>query len=539
VSEPVAYGPTWSRGGDGRFLLPERTLGWHVLGWASTHLLQPDGPNAGEAWRATPEQARFLLWWYAIDERGRWLYPYGVLRRVKGWGKDPIGAVICAAEFAGPCRFGGWRSDGEPIAVPHPAAWVQVAAVNLDQTRITMSLFPSIFTDELVSEHQVDLGKEIIYAERGKRRLEAVTSSPRALEGARATFVIANETQHWLEANEGHAMAAVIDRNAIKSRDGSARALALTNAHAPGEGSVAERDWDAYQKIAGGQTRSQGWLYDSLEAPPDTDLSDSDSLRAAIQAARGDSDWLDEDRTVEAVWDPRTPTSVSRRFYLNQLAAAEDAWVAPHDWDACLVDDRLEDGDEVVLGFDGSRKSDATALVACRVGDGLVELLDVWEAPATDPDWEVPRTAVDASVSKAHDRFKVAAFFADVHPWESYIDAWASEWGDRYRVWATSKHAVGFDMRGRGRDFTHAAEKVAQEIVDGELRAASDMVLTRHVKNARRWPNRHGIAFGKEHRESSRKVDAAVAMVIGRHARDELLLRGDKKKRASTTMRGV
>jgi hypothetical protein len=83
----VAYGPTWRRDDRGSFVLPERTLGWHVLGWASKWLEQPDGPDAGRPWKFTDEQARFVLWWYSLDEQGRWLFPYGTLRRVKGWGR--------------------------------------------------------------------------------------------------------------------------------------------------------------------------------------------------------------------------------------------------------------------------------------------------------------------------------------------------------------------------------------------------------------------------------------------------------------------
>ena len=530
----ITYGPTWQRDGSGQFILPDRTLGWHVLGWTAKWLRQPDGPDAGEPFKATPEQARFLLWWYAIDERGRWLYPYGVLRRVKGWGKDPVGAVIAAVEFAGPCRFAGWDGD-EPKAAPHPAAWVQVGAVSREQTRITMTLFPSLLSRELIDEQSIDLGKEIIYAEKGRRRLEAVTSSPRALEGSRATFVIANETQHWLTGNEGHQMAAVIDRNAVKSRDGSSRALSLTNAHAPGEDSVAERDWDAFSKL--GQSKSQGWLYDSLEAPADTDLADEESLRAGIVAARGDSHWLDEDRTVQAIWDPRTAPSTSRRFYLNQLAAAEDAWVAPHEWDACTVDDEIVAGDEVALGFDGSRSDDWTALVACRMSDGLVELLDCWD-PADYGD-EAPRERIDAAVYNAHETYDVAAFFSDVHPWESYVDQWSREFGGNYRGQPVRDHACGFDMRKKTSDFTRAAEKTASEITDGTLVHTGDKVLSQHVKNARRRPNRWGVSFGKEHRESARKVDAAVSMVLARLARDQVLRGGKSGKKPSSKWVGV
>src|SRR5699024_7123981 len=81
-------GNTWKVNDDGTWYLPEKTLGWGVLGWRSCYLLN----DKGEPWVFTPEQARFVLWWYAVDDRGRFLYRSGVLQRLKGWGKDPITA---------------------------------------------------------------------------------------------------------------------------------------------------------------------------------------------------------------------------------------------------------------------------------------------------------------------------------------------------------------------------------------------------------------------------------------------------------------
>lgn len=83
---PISIGPTWQRDEDGKWLLPEHTLGWQVLGWTADYLRQPDGPSAGKSWRYTDEQARFILWWFALDDQGRFLYRSGMLRRVKGWG---------------------------------------------------------------------------------------------------------------------------------------------------------------------------------------------------------------------------------------------------------------------------------------------------------------------------------------------------------------------------------------------------------------------------------------------------------------------
>ena len=45
-----------------------RTLGWHAIEWAETRLIQPNGPRQGQRLQLTPDQMRFLLWWYALDE---------------------------------------------------------------------------------------------------------------------------------------------------------------------------------------------------------------------------------------------------------------------------------------------------------------------------------------------------------------------------------------------------------------------------------------------------------------------------------------
>src|SRR5690606_18603498 len=141
-----------------------RTLGWPILEWVTEYVLQPDGPQAGEPFTFTDEQVRILLRWFALDEGGRFRYRSGTIRRLKGWGKDPFLAVLSLVEFVGPSRFGGWNAAGMPVAVPHPAPWVQVAAVSLTQTRNTFRLFPGMMSPELIDEYGVDPGKEITYS---------------------------------------------------------------------------------------------------------------------------------------------------------------------------------------------------------------------------------------------------------------------------------------------------------------------------------------------------------------------------------------
>src|SRR5688572_9592458 len=139
--EPSKIGPTWAIEG-GHWVLPELTLGWEALAFAGRWLLHD---TTGEPWRYTLEQARFLLWWYAIDEDGRFNFRDGVLQRLKGWGKDPVGATLCVFEAFGPCRLDDFRY-GEPIARDVPNAWVQTAAVSLEQTKNTMRLLPAMIS---------------------------------------------------------------------------------------------------------------------------------------------------------------------------------------------------------------------------------------------------------------------------------------------------------------------------------------------------------------------------------------------------------
>jgi hypothetical protein len=547
VVEPFTIGPTWKRGPDGRFVLPEYTLGWHCLAWTATYLQH----YVGAPWRYTAEQARLTLWWYAMDPvTNRFLWRDGVIQRLKGWGKDPLIATWSAFEFVGPCRFGKVADEGnewgvpagQPLGVQHPAAWVQIAAVSQDQTRNTMTLFPSILSKRAIEEYRIDLGKEIIYADKGRARIEAVTSSPRALEGGRPTAVNLGETHHWLESNQGHEMAAVIERNATKSADGQSRTLANTNAYEPGEDSVAERTREAFESAEAGRVVDTGLFYDSLEAPAEAKLTE-EWIVPTLKAVRGDSTWLDIERLKASILDVRNPPSRSRRFWFNQIVAAEDAFLAPYEWDACRREDAgLQPNDEIVLFFDGSKSDDATGLAACRMSDGFVTALGVWQRPANWPQdvpWRVPREEVDGTVDQVFADYRPIAFFADPGAghddadgeryWDGYIDAWAQRYGKKLKLKAVTgganRHAVLWDMRDRRRQqtFTEAVDRFYRDVLERQLFHDGHRMLRQHVANARRRTNAWGYTIGKEHRESARKVDLAVCAIGARMLRRMML----------------
>lgn len=562
--EPVRIGPSWQANADGTWALPDLSLGYYLAHrWIPENLQNPNG----SPFQLTSEQARLLTWWYAVDERGRFLYRDGVVQRLKGWGKDPFAAVVAAVEFVGPCRFARFDGD-DPVGVENPAAWIQIAATSKDQTRNTMTLFPSLFSKRCIEAHQIDIGKEIIYAHKGARRIEAVTSNPRALEGGRPTFTIANETQHWLEVtNAGHAMWAVIQRNAMKAPDGTSRVMAITNAPEPSEDSVALRTREAWEKQAAGKIMDAGIMYDSLEAPHDAPLdlprdgdeSDDEytartvaTIAKVIEAVRGDSWWVDPEGYARFVVDSRTPPSEARRFAYNQITAAEDAWVDPKHIDNAVRELPTSDADEWVGFFDGSKSDDSTGFVGCRLSDGHCVTWGVWEKPAKADGWTVDRFDVDQKVRAVLDSHRVVAFFADPSHakdadgfsyWDAVIDGWHRDYGDKFTTWAVQsgpgRHAVMWDMSSptNHRTFTLAAKQVVTELEEQAkpnapttLTIDGHPLLKAHMRNAREWPNKFGVSLRKVHRESPRKIDLAVCLVGARMLRRLVLNQPRKDK---------
>jgi hypothetical protein len=362
--------------------------------------------------------------------------------------------------------------------------------------------------------------------------------------------VIRNETQWWVDSNDGHDLAGVIEGNVTKIP--GSRILSICNAHIPGDDSVAERDYDAWQAVQSGQAVDVGTLYDALEAPADTPVSEIPSeredpegyaaglakLREGIEIARGDSVWLPVDSIIESVLDVRNPVTESRRKFLNQVNASEDSWIAPYEWDAISdTEARLVKGDRITLGFDGSKSNDWTALVACRVEDGCLFLVKAWN-PAKYPSEEVPREDVDATVRSMFESYDVLAFRADVREFEAYVDQWGRDFKKRMKVNASPNNPVAFDMRGQTKRFSFDCERFLDAVIEQEVTHDGNLTLRQHVLNAKRYPtNFDAISIRKASKDSSRKIDAAVCAVLAYGARHDFLMSKRNRSRKAVVLK--
>lgn len=526
VYPPTYIGPTWMRSEDGEFIVPERTLGWEVAGWCADYLLGPEGGP----WMFTFEQLRFVLWWFAVDEDGRFVYREGALQRLKGWGKDPLGAVLSLVELCGPSRFSHFDDDGSPVGKPHPSAWVEIYGVSKDSTRNTTAMLPTLMSDRFRHAYGIEDGKEIVRANQGRCRLMAMSGGYRSAEGGRTTFMLLGETQHWTAANGGHNLYDTVVNNVTKT---GSRYLAITNAYLPGEDSVAERMRTAWEEVHEGRAVDTGLLYDSIEAHEKTPLT-PEALREVLPVIRGDATWLNVDDIIARVLNRTTPPARSRRMWLNQIVSSDESLVTEGEFNDALLDDRLRPGDPIVLGFDGGNVQDATALVAIRVTDGLAQPMMICEKPLDVDDWEVDREFVDETVRSVFDVYDVQAMYCDVRLWEAHISQWAKDFGHKVLVQSQGRNAFAWDMRGNAlKRLTGANELTVRMIRDGYISFATTKLtptFRRHVLNVRRRENTYGVGFGKETRNSPKKIDAYAALVAATAAWDAVRQSGKERK---------
>lgn len=516
------------------------TLGWQVIDWITENLARPDSTEYAPL-VPYAEQEDFLLKFYELDPlTGRRKYRRGVISRPRGWGKSPFVGMIMACEALGPVLFDGWGADGQPVGKPWSTVRtprVQVAAVSEDQTDNTWSALLEMLEGPVIDNYP---GLEPM----GSRvnlpvgTIDKVASSARTVKGSKPVFSALDQTEEWVASNGGHALHQVMDSNATKV---GGSYIETPNAFIPGEDSVAERTASYAAQIAEGTARAEGLLYDHREAPASTDLADEDSLEFGLRVAYGDSSGhkdgcvlhepackpghIDLDAIKQSIWDVTKDVQVSRADFLNQITHASDSWLSKPEVMAVVDRDKqVAPDDAVVLGFDGSRGraqgvADATALVGCRVSDGHIFQIGVWEQPRNVKQWVVPVDEVENLIDETFASFNVVGFYADPSGWASNVASWEAKYGAKLKVKANRDAPIAVWPRGKGSQVVEHVQKFHDAIVTGEASLDGSFTLVRHLLNARRRNARTGVLLYKSFPESPDKIDAAYACVMAWKAR--------------------
>jgi len=538
-----------------------RSLGWLAVAWMEHLVVHGPGDVQGQPVRHGDEYTGFIVDCYALSEDGRRLYDSAFISRPKGCDKSGLGARLVLFEALGPCRIiredqgnpdsapvfakGGevyrdpWGlgfeyvyEAGEPMGRPVQTPYIRCMATEEGQTgnvydTVHYNLNEGPLAGAMARRDDAGLSRILLP---GGGEITPSTASSSSKDGGKETFVDFDET-HLYDRPELRSMYATVARN-LRKRKKIAETwyIETTTMYQPGAQSVAEATYKLAELIAEGKTKRDRLLLDHRwgEIAPE-DMGDEKKLAAALTDAYGDAlAWNHLPGLIDQVLENRSDVADSIRYFLNDKSSAENAWIVHHEWaartDAAAV---LGDRDVVTLGFDGSRRrsrgvADATALVACRVSDGHIYELGVWEQPrgAAGKDWSAPVGEILAAVDEAFTRYSVVGFYADPAKWESHVAGWEAKYGGRLKVKASREHPVEWWMTGaRSGLVVRALEKFRSAVVDGEMTHDGSSALTRHVLAARMVHSRSGIQIAKEHPDSHNKIDAAVAAVLAWQAR--------------------
>lgn len=498
------------------------TLGYEVGTWIEEFCRIPDGYSKGEPYLLTDEMWRFLLHYYRLDLDGAGAivrHYGGQLRRSQKWGKDPFGAAIICAESFGPARFDGWSANGDPVGVPYPTPYIPVLGTSEEQTDNTwLALLPMIREGPIVDFPGVDAGETRITIPGGK--IEPVTASARARLGGRVTFATFTETHLWvgpLLRRLGGAM----KRN-IAGMDG--RWLELTNAYDPTENSEAQATaMDANPRV----------YIDNVVARRVDDLKDEEAVYRELLRQYGDSalergGWVNiKGRIMDEIRSTAHTEADRRRFFLNEEVVGESLLVDAVEWARRAKPETLEPRTQVALGFDGSKRRDATALIASRISDGKLFQVGVWQ-PDPDAGVKVPTADVDRTVRGSFEAYLVAYFQGDPYLWQDYLDKWEAAFPGRVGDFPTN-----VEQR-----MDRAIERFTTAFRNGDLEHDGSPALTEHVlntvivKGSRKKIRPGEDPFAPSHylkmakRADGKHIDAAVAAVLAYDARGHAIENG-------------
>ncbi|MGP3750903.1 terminase [Streptomyces sp. IBSNAI001] len=551
-----------------------RSLGWLAVAWMEYFVVHGPGDVQGMPVSHGDEYTGFVVDCYALGEGGkddgRMMYDSAFFSRPKGCDKSGLGARIGLFEALGPCRFLGWAEGGEvyrdpwglgfeyvyepgePMGRPVTVPYLRIMATEEGQTGNVYDTIYFNLTDEaslLSHVPNVDPGLTKINLPDGGE-ITPSTASSSSKDGGKETWVCFDET-HLYNTPELRRMYATVTRN-LRKRKKIAQTwyLETTTMFAPGQDSVAERTYEEAEAIREGRKkRGRARLMYDHRYGVVKDLKNEVELRAALRDAYGDAmEWIDEDTLVDDFYDLRNDSADGKRYFLNSRTSSSDAWMDPDAWELCRREEEIASGELITLGFDGSIRDDATALAACRVSDGHIQLLGVWEKPEgpEGDGWQVDREAVNAAVASAFDRYEVCGFYCDPPHWQDYVDAWTRDYGDDLSVRAVQSRPLEW-WTNRPTAMEQALNRFTEAVDDQGLSwagvgkaddvdtpfARKGLALSRHVLNAKRRPmggNRH-IGIGKEHPKSPKKIDAAMSATLAYEARADAVAAGITKRK--------
>lgn len=466
---------------------PAGSLGEVVADWIEVMLVHGPGDSYGKPFRLTGEQRTLLRAMYELSPTGDRRYRRVLLGRPKGYGKTEFAAAVGLAELAGPTA---------PTAPDIP-----VAAASWEQADLLFGAARAMVTEGPLRDYLTALDTEILRND-GPGRMYRVAAVAGTNDGGRPTFLLCDELHEWTGSKE---RVHLVLSNGLAKRTGSWE-FGISTAGSDLETLLGRMVLHG-RAVEAGAAADESFLFDWREHPDGAvDVSTPEAIRAALELVyEGAGEHVDLDRVAARFAE--LPEYEARRYYLNTFTATPRQWLPAGAWQACADPTRVvEDGAEIVLGFDGSFARDSTALIGCTTDTKPhLFVIGLWEKPAKTQEWRVPRDDVEATVERAMQRWTVREMAADPPGWHQELATWADRYGQELIIeYATN----------RSTQMAPAVSKFYTAVVERQLTHDGDPRLARHVSHTVTKESAAGVLIVKDRVDSPRKIDAAVAAVI-------------------------
>jgi phage terminase large subunit-like protein len=376
-------------------------------------------------------------------------------------------------------------------------AQVLVIASDERQARIILNTARRMVELEPALYDRVQIFKDHLLEPHTDSTFMALPADPGALQGWDPSLAIVDEL-HVVTDDTFEAMAARAGK-----REQSLLLAISTPPRAGQDDSVMRRLVDH-----GREGGDPSFFFREFIAPAGCALDDEAAWAVANPAL---DDFLHRD-ALRATLPPKMRENAFRRYRLGQWVTLEDAWLPDGAWAACADSaGSIPDGAEVVIALDGSFSRDCTALVVATAADRPhVHLYRLWEAPEGSRDWRVPVVAVEDAIRAAGARWRVLEVAADPYRWQRSLEVLDQ---DGLPVHEFFQNAARMGP---------ATARAYQLIVDQVLTQDGNPALARHMANAILRTDSRGARLAKEHKDSPRRIDAAVCTVMAVHRAAEL-----------------
>lgn len=288
-----------------------------------------------------------------------------------------------------------------------------------------------------------------------------------------------------------------------------------------GQDSICYRRYQYGMKVASGEIDDPTFFMAWYGAPEEADYK----ATATHQMANpGYGDLIDPEDFTSVL--SKVSENDFRTKRLNQWRSTARAWLPQGSWKLCYEEDRpsiLQCPRGVILGFDGSKSGDCTALVVVSIeAIPQVAVIGLWEKDPDDINWKVPRGEVREAIRQACRDYDVREIAWDEWLWLDSAEELEDE-GLPVVIFPQTISTMG-----------PATQKFFERVRDQTIIHDNDPRLIRHLGNATTKTDARGTRIVKDAPNSPRKIDLAVAAVMATARVDHYLI-ADRNEYGGTT----